>query len=228
MDKRKVIDDATQVQRARTRANYDRLSRFYDSLAGSSERACREAGLRILGSQPGERLLEIGPGTGQALTPLAAGVEPGGQVIGLDLSPGMLQVARQRIRRTGSDTHAHLVVGDATSVPFPGGGFAGIFMAFTLELFAEWEIPLVLGECQRLLQPGGRLAVASLSTAASGAFSRAMLAAYEWAHRAFPQVIDCRPIPLQAVLAEAGFVVSAVEAFSMWGLPVMAALAVKI
>jgi hypothetical protein len=43
------------LSREQTQANYDRLSPFYDLLAGSSERACRAAGLELLAAGPGER-----------------------------------------------------------------------------------------------------------------------------------------------------------------------------
>ncbi len=59
------------ITRAQTRATYDRLSRWYDLLTGASERRFRNLGLCELDVRPGERVLEIGPGTGQALVVLA-------------------------------------------------------------------------------------------------------------------------------------------------------------
>lgn len=224
----KATSSSTAARRAQTRANYDRLSRFYDWLSGSSEKACREAGLRLLGPGPGDKILEIGPGTGQSLVALAASVGVGGQVCGLDLSPGMLHIANRRLRQVQLAGRFGLVVGDAACTPFPAGSFDGIFAAFTLELFAGDEIPSILAECWRLIRPGGRLAVASLSASPRGVFSRGMLAAYAWTHRAFPQVVDCRPIQVREVLEAGGYQVREIEVFSMWGLPAAAALAVKV
>ena len=68
---------------------YDTLSRWYDWLA-ASERQHTDAGLSMLAVQLGERVLEIGCGTGRAAAQMAA---MGGQVTAIDLSWGMLQVA---------------------------------------------------------------------------------------------------------------------------------------
>ncbi|MCJ7652232.1 MAG: 2-heptaprenyl-1,4-naphthoquinone methyltransferase, partial [Actinobacteria bacterium] len=49
------------------RASYDRLSRFYDLLSAVGEKKCVDAGLGMLGVEQGDRILEIGFGTGRAL-----------------------------------------------------------------------------------------------------------------------------------------------------------------
>ena len=211
--------------RAGTRANYDRLSPFYDLLAGSSERACRAAGLDLLGAMPGERILEIGPGTGGALPDLAGRLAPDGLVWGLDLSPGMLRKARGRVRRTGIQARTGLAAGDAAAVPFAPGSFDGVFMAFTLELFDQVDIPVVLAECRRVLRPGGRIVAASLGLAARSGLSRGMLALYQWSHRAFPAVVDCRPIEAGLALQQAGFALRAQQGRTLWALPVEIVLA---
>jgi len=76
---RGLDQDISRVTRSKdeARRTYDRLSRRYDLLAAAGERRCREAGLRLLAVKEGERVLEIGCGTGQALTALARAVGPG-------------------------------------------------------------------------------------------------------------------------------------------------------
>jgi len=78
------------------RASYNRLSRWYDLVAGSTEKKYRDWGLEKLAAQPGEKILEIGFGTGHCLAALAKAVGPTGHVIGLDISDGMLAIARER------------------------------------------------------------------------------------------------------------------------------------
>ncbi|MGC9467592.1 MAG: methyltransferase domain-containing protein [Anaerolineae bacterium] len=65
---------------------YDKLSRWYDALAGAAESSLRELGLQQLDAQYGERVLEIGFGTGHALLTLARAVGKHGHVFGIDIS----------------------------------------------------------------------------------------------------------------------------------------------
>lgn len=213
--------------RAAARDNYDRLSRWYDLLAGSSERRPVEVGLRRLDAQPGERVLEIGHGTGHALVELARAVGPAGLVCGMDLSAGMGRVAAAKVRRAGSVEGTHsspvrLVRGDAACLPFQADCLDALFMSFTLELFPAPEMSGVLGECWRVLRPGGRLGVVSLAQGAGRA-----VRLYEWAHRALPGLIDCRPILVQQALLGAGFQIADQTKVTMWGLPVVAVVGKK-
>src|SRR5436190_6783051 len=90
-----------RATRSRTRSVYDRISRRYDIIADSSEHASRELGIRSLGLSPGQRVLEIGYGTGHGLVSLATAVGKTGQVHGVDISTGMTAVARARIESAG-------------------------------------------------------------------------------------------------------------------------------
>jgi ubiquinone/menaquinone biosynthesis C-methylase UbiE len=213
------------ASRAQTRANYDRLSRWYDLLAGSSERKHRDIALHQLAVQEGERVLEIGPGTGRALAVLGHTVGPTGAAWGLDLSPGMCRAAQRHIATaTPSLRLAAVVCGDAIALPFPSNTLDALFMSFTLELFTADDMVRVLQECRRVLREGGRLGVAALSECGR---PNLVERAYGWAHRRFPAWIDCRPIPVSEVLAENGFQVGGVIRGSMWGLHVEIAVARK-
>jgi demethylmenaquinone methyltransferase/2-methoxy-6-polyprenyl-1,4-benzoquinol methylase len=200
------------------RRSYDRLSRWYDVLAGSSERRYRELGLQLLQAQPAEQVLEIGFGTGHAILALCRAVGATGRVAGIDLSPAMAAITQQRLQQVG--LNADLRVGDAVNLPFESQSFDAVFMSFTLELFDTPEIPLVLGQCRRVLRPAGRLGLVTL-------VKRPGLAVriYEWFHRVWPAAVDCRPILAQADLRQAGFVVQDCIALAMWGLPVEVLLA---
>jgi demethylmenaquinone methyltransferase/2-methoxy-6-polyprenyl-1,4-benzoquinol methylase len=143
------------------RINYNRMSRWYDWFA-SSEKQFTEIGLQMLNIQPGEKVLEIGFGTGQGLVALAHSASETGKVYGIDLSDGMFRVANEKISRAGLSSRAELHIGDATNLPYENDLFDAIFISFTLELFDTPEIPLVLGECKRVLLAGGRLGVVAL------------------------------------------------------------------
>lgn len=207
------------------RTSYNRLSGWYDVIAGSTEKKYRDWGLQKLSAQPGERILEVGFGTGHCLVSLAQAVGPAGRVIGLDISDGMLGIARKRLEDEGLSEQADLHLGDAAHLDFiESGSLDGVFMSFTLELFDNPEIPQVLLECRRILKPDGRLAVVSMTkTNPPGMAVRI----YEWFHETMPNYADCRPIFARHAMQQAGFIVNDVETSSMWGLPVEIALGKK-
>jgi len=201
---------------------YDRLGRWYDVLTAFGEGRLREAGLKLLYPQPGEVALEVGCGTGHALLGLARGVGDGGKVVGIDLSRSMLEVARRRVSRAGLVERVTLVLGDARRLPLPTGAVDLVFLSFTLELFGDADARRVLAECRRVLGKAGRLGVVALD--ARGEPS-ALRRAYEWAHRQWPEVVDCRPIGLLELLETEGFEVTRSVEDGYWGLTVGAAVA---
>jgi demethylmenaquinone methyltransferase/2-methoxy-6-polyprenyl-1,4-benzoquinol methylase len=203
----------TRSKRA-ARSNYNRLSRWYDWIAGSETRY-RQLGVQALKIQEGERLLEIGFGTGSCLQEFAELVGPLGLACGIDLSDGMTAVAAERLYKAGVAGWAALVQGDALQAPFRADSFDAIFMSFTLELFDNPEIPLVLHQCRRLLRLNGRLGVVSLVKTENPNFAER---AYEWCHARMPVTVDCRPIMAQAALQKAGFEIDALISEKMWGL----------
>ena len=200
------------------RASYNRMSRWYDVIAGSTEKKYRDWGLEKLSAQPGEKILEIGFGTGHCLVSLAKAVGPTGRVIGLDISDGMLAIARDRLQQEGLNDRVDLHLGDAAHLDIiEAGSLDGVFMSFTLELFDNPEIPRVLQECHRILKSGGRLAVVSMTKTTPPGVAVRM---YEWFHEHMPDYADCRPIFARQALEQNGFIIQNVSVSSMWGLPV--------
>jgi ubiquinone/menaquinone biosynthesis C-methylase UbiE len=200
------------------RRSYNRLSRWYDLIAGSTEKKYRDWGLEKLAARPGEKVLEIGFGTGHCLVALAKSVGPAGRVVGVDISDGMLAIARKHLQQERLDERVELFLGDAAKLSFlEEGSLDVIFMSFTLELFDNPEIPRVLQECHRVLRPGGRVAIVSMTkTDPPGKAVRI----YEWFHKHMPEYADCRPIFARHALEQNGFAIQDVSVSSMWGLPV--------
>jgi ubiquinone/menaquinone biosynthesis C-methylase UbiE len=213
------------VRRSRkaVQSSYDRLSGWYDLIAGAGEKRFREAGLKKLGVAAGKKVLEIGVGTGESLVALARSAGDGGKVYGVDISPGMIEVAFDKIQRKSPFNNAGLFLGDGTNLPFASSSFDAVCMSFTLELFDDPGMVQVLLECRRVLKEGGRLSVVAMS----GKKTTVLIRIYEWFHEKFPDIIDCRPIDAETVVKAGGFLVKDASLMSMWGLPVEIVLAVK-
>jgi ubiquinone/menaquinone biosynthesis C-methylase UbiE len=207
-----------------TQRNYDRLSKWYDLLAGSSERKAQVVGLDMLDVKEGDIILEIGFGTGRAILDLAKSVGGSGKVWGVDISAGMTSQARSNINQQGLSDRAILVIGNAVYLPVRSNSYDAIFMSFALELFSDEDITYVLSECRRVLKNGGVIGVVALNKKSDpGIVSRV----YEWAHNKFPNLIDCRPIYVQMSLSQAGFLVAEAIEMDMWGIPVQIITAEK-
>ena len=189
------------------RRYYDRISAIYDWLT-ASEKPLIKQGIETLSPQPGEWILEIGCGTGTGLALIQEKVSPSGFSLGLDLSHRMLLESRINFCSA-------LILGDAAHLPLSSGCFDGLFCSFTLELFPQTQISLVLNEIRRVLKPDGRLLVIALSNH----HDTLALRLYERAHRLFPVAVDCRPIPLEQILHDNRFHIQTAVEFMNWGLP---------
>lgn len=216
----------SRVKRSKqqAQASYDRMSRWYDLLAGPAENRFKRLGVDLLDVQAWETVLEIGFGTGLCITWLAEAVGAGGHVHGIDISEGMLDVAQTRLDKAGYSQRVSLRRGDAEQLPYQDHTFDALFTSFTLELFDTPEIPRLLAECRRVLQPGGRLCVVAMARKTPANW---MVRLYEWAHETFPAYADCRPIYVAQALAQAGFNTRRVIEKTMFGLPVDIVLAVN-
>ena len=113
----------------------------------------------VLAPQPGERVLEIGPGTGYYTLDLAEWVGPDGRVEIFDLQQEFLDHV---MRRAGERGLANVTPtqGDATALPFEDASIDAVVLTAVLG-----EIPdtiAALREIRRVLRPGGRLVVGEL------------------------------------------------------------------
>ncbi len=222
MTTREASIEPVRRSHADARATYDRVSRVYDWLEGPFEADARRAGLRLLDLRAGEHVLDVGYGTGHALVDLARSSGPAGFAAGVDQSAGMQRAARRRLQRAG--VRAALALADATALPYRDACFDVAFMSFVLELFDTPEIPAVLAEARRVVRPGGRLGVVALGlTDQPGLMSRLYLAG----HRRLPRLLDCRPIPTNHLIRDAGYRIEAAIIRSMWGLPVNIVVATR-
>ncbi len=163
------------------------------------EQRARDQSLALLDARPGHTVLHVGVGNGAAHARLQHMVAPSGLLVGLDLSPVMLRLTRQR-----SDTP--LCEGDARCVPFAPASFDRLFCAYMLDLIPLDDLPGVLGEFRRVVKPGGRMVLVSL-TEGIDAFSRLVIALWKLVYHVRPVACGgCRPVQMMPLLRQAGFV----------------------
>jgi demethylmenaquinone methyltransferase/2-methoxy-6-polyprenyl-1,4-benzoquinol methylase len=203
------------------RSNYDRLGRWYDHISAPENRLVH-CGCAMLAPAQGERILEIGCGTGKALDELSTAAGRSGYVCGVDISDAMLGRARARVGRAGHCVRVELTRADARRLPFDTGRFDAVFMSFALETLDSDGRKSVLAECRRALARGGRIVLVSMGLRAR---RNCITRCYGWAHRHFPHIIDCRSIDAESELEESGFTVVSRQEASLFGLPVDLVLA---
>lgn len=105
--------------------------------------------------QPGERVLDVACGTGIVARLAAEQVGPGGRVVGADVAPDMIDVARSTPAPGGAEIEWREA--DAASLPFPDESFDVVLCQMGLQFFEDRAV--ALGEMRRVLAPGGRLAL---------------------------------------------------------------------
>lgn len=104
---------------------------------------------------PPRRLLDVATGTADlAIEALALGPQ---EVVGVDISEGMLAGGRGKLRRRGLDRRVRLVQGDAADLPFDDGAFDGALVAFGVRNFED--LGAGLRGIRRVLRPGAPLVV---------------------------------------------------------------------
>lgn len=122
--------------------------RIYDTFLEPLVRGFREAGIRLADPGPGERVIDVGCGTG---THLALYAERGCDVTGVDRDGRMLERAGRRL-----GPEAHLVEGDATALPFDDGDFD---LAVTMLMLHEMDPDTRRAALAELLRVGDRVLV---------------------------------------------------------------------
>lgn len=149
------------------RERYSSGARLYDALSAEWPvyRIGRTTAIELLAPRPGERVLDLGCGTGLNHAPLDAAVGRDGRVLGVDRSPQMLAVARRRAERRGLAS-VRLLEADATALDPEAvrtalGGPADVVLAtYTLSIMSDpaeaWRRALAAA------RPGARVAIVDM------------------------------------------------------------------
>jgi ubiquinone/menaquinone biosynthesis C-methylase UbiE len=128
-------------------------------------RALRDRTIDLARITPGERVLDIGCGTGEVTMRAKARTGPNGIVIGIDPAPEMIAVARQKAARAGLEVDYRVVAVEA--LPFAATTFDVVVSSLMMHHLPEDLKPRALAEILRVLKPGGRLVVVDFKQPAS-------------------------------------------------------------
>jgi demethylmenaquinone methyltransferase/2-methoxy-6-polyprenyl-1,4-benzoquinol methylase len=189
-----VIEETISADQARS--YYDRVGAFYD-WAAFYETGAKRLGLEMLQLQPGLRLLNAGCGTGKAHQNFQKAVSPG-FAMGIDLSAVMAKMTRKR-------TGAPVCQGSVGQLPLVSESFDRVYSSYVLDLIPHTLLLQVLAEFRRVLAPGGRVVVITLTEGTTAA-SRALVALWKAAYSIAPVACGgCRPLQLSNMVETSGF-----------------------
>lgn len=116
--------------------------------------------LQLLQPQPGEQILEVGPGIGIHAIPVARAVGPEGRLAAVDASPAMLSKLMLRVSRTGIRS-VEPQAADACNLPYPDGIFDAAYLISVLGEVADRQAAWT--ELRRVLKAGGRLVIGEIA-----------------------------------------------------------------
>lgn len=136
---------------------YDFLNRF---LSGGIDIYWRKLAIRQLKEIHPKKILDVATGTADLAITSHKYLQPE-KVVGIDISEGMLNLGREKIRKLGIEHIIELQTGDSEAINFPNDTFDAITVSFGVRNFEDLEKGL--SEMYRVLKPGGKLVVLEFS-----------------------------------------------------------------
>jgi ubiquinone/menaquinone biosynthesis C-methylase UbiE len=187
-----------------------RIATAFDVLAPTYEvlqfvRQAAERLVEVADLQPGMRVLDVATGTGHAARAAAARVGPNGSVLGIDISEGMLEIARGALDPLGLPIEVR--VGDVQALDLPDASFDAVICASGI--FFVPDMDAAARECRRVLVPGGQLAFTSFGASMLEDLRvrfGAVLARHGYPPKPPPPMPLQEPEASRALLERAGFV----------------------
>lgn len=197
---------------------YDRIGRLQDTQA-PFERPALDRLVRAGDFARARSVLEVGCGTGSLARRLLAQELPRGSTYtGLDVSTRMVALSRRRVAPWAERARILQVDG---SLPLPAADSSAdrIIAAYVLDLLDPAYAGRLIEEATRILTPGGRLCLVSLTQGKSRR-GRALTRAWRWIWERAPQLVGgCRPIQLARLLEQANWNVVVDAVIESWSVP---------
>ncbi|NER12409.1 bifunctional demethylmenaquinone methyltransferase/2-methoxy-6-polyprenyl-1,4-benzoquinol methylase UbiE [Leptobacterium flavescens] len=154
--------------------NYDGLNRV---ISFGIDVKWRKKVVQLIKEAGADSVLDIATGTGDLAINIANNTEAG-NITGLDISPGMLEVGKQKVASAGLSDTVKMIIGDSEQLPFDDESFDAITVAFGVRNFENLEKGL--GEIYRVLKPGGLFVVLETSVPTKTPFKQGYKAYCNW------------------------------------------------
>ncbi|HSH21820.1 MAG TPA: ubiquinone/menaquinone biosynthesis methyltransferase [Candidatus Caenarcaniphilales bacterium] len=155
-DEGDAMNEGNPAPPEQIREMFDRIAHVYDAMnsliSGMQEPRWRRRAIQESRLGPGMRALDVACGTGKATADLAATVSPAGLVVGVDFSPHMLRMAKERY---GGRPGITFVLGDALNLPFGDAAFDAATILFGMRNLRDYRRGFA--EMHRVVRHGGRV-----------------------------------------------------------------------
>jgi demethylmenaquinone methyltransferase / 2-methoxy-6-polyprenyl-1,4-benzoquinol methylase len=156
---------ATGGKRPYVQRLFGRIARVYDLMnflmSFGLDRYWRKRAARYMGLASGETGLDLGAGTADLSIAVIRNSGPGTHMIGMDITPEMLEQGRIKLARLGLQDRIELRVGDAEHIDLPDNSVDGCCSAFTVRNLTD--IRQGFREMLRVVRPGGRVVCLEIS-----------------------------------------------------------------
>jgi ubiquinone/menaquinone biosynthesis C-methylase UbiE len=206
------------LTRSQVRAFYDRFGRKQDTQAFYEDAALEQLIAHAAFDQA-EKVFEFGCGTGRfAARLLARQLPPSASYLGIDLSQTMVELARQRVAPFGARAQVALSDG-SMRFPLPDGSTDRVVATYVFDILSESDVAEAIAEARRVLAPGGRLCLMSLTNGVTPA-SRIVSKLWAALYNLRPSLVGgCRPIRLDAYLDRRAWSVAYHDVIVRFGVP---------
>ena len=146
---------------------FDSIAHSYDllnhTLSLGIDKHWRKAAIDALRPHQPQQILDVATGTGDFAILAAKELQPQA-LLGVDLSEGMMDVGRKKVKAAGLDSIVHFQKEDCLHLSLPSDSFDAVMVAYGIRNFEDLDKGL--GEMLRVLRPGGRLVIIELTAPA--------------------------------------------------------------
>jgi ubiquinone/menaquinone biosynthesis C-methylase UbiE len=172
-----------------TEGNLIRWAPFYDTVVSlltlGKAKSLRAQTAALAMIQPGERILDVGCGTGDLTMTAKRLAGTGGTVIGIDASPEMIEVAQRKATRAHVEIEYRVALIEA--IPFPDASFDVVLSSMMMHHLPDHLKQAGLAEIRRVLKPNGRVVIVDMKGSAAHRLSHSPLA---WLHHGVERGIE--------------------------------------